>query len=188
MKRAQNRGANAAKTPEESLRRLRYFERHILQAQVEASWQLSLEAPHETVLSAIHIMDSLREFTVAWVTMHERQFNEPQLAAFLERMEHFHRQARQIGRDSRDRPDYVAQRLREQRQHELDTARAEEEAAALTRVEEAQAALEAIRSRPREVADLTVMQLTGDDDRDRPGPSGKRPREEPDSDSSESTD
>lgn len=187
MKRAQNKGADAAKSPEETQRRLRYFERHILQAQVEARWQLSLDAPHETILSAIHIMDCLRDFTVAWVTAHERQFNAPQLAAFLERMEQFDRTARQIGRESRDRPEYVAQRLRERRQHDIDTARAEEEAAALTRVEEAQAALEAIRSRPREVADLTVMQLAGDDER--PGPSGRRPQEEQEPDSSsESTD
>lgn len=93
MKRAQNKGANAAKTPAEAQRRLHYFERHILLAQVEASWQLSLGAEHEAVLSAVHIMDSLRDYTVAWVTYHERQFNEPQLAAFRERMDQFDRKA-----------------------------------------------------------------------------------------------
>lgn len=162
-----NAASNAAKTPEEARARLQFFERHILQAQVETNFQLIIGAPHERVLSARYVLDHLRETTIAWAEQRHRTFGAGHLAAFLTRMEAVKAEANRITRESRERPEYLKQRELEQRQHALDHARAQEKADAMMALERAQ---EALAARGVVVVDLLDDSRDGAEEHPEPDP------------------
>lgn len=181
MRRARNAAADAAKTPEEARARLHMYEKHVLQAEVEARWHLRMDVPHERVLSAKHIWDQIRIGAVAWAEEHRASIGAEHMAAFLARMREADKASKRLARQSRDRPAYRERRQLEIRQHELDTARATAVAAAMEEVERAQRALAEVQARPREMAG---QEAAAPD----PDPASEEADSDPDSDEGEDDD